>query len=63
MYIDYGNVRPWSVKTGWHIELRRLKQFLDSFDTIQAVNFYNGYLEGNDRSKKEKRMQKIINMY
>jgi uncharacterized LabA/DUF88 family protein len=55
MYIDYGNVRPWSVKTGWHIELRRLKQFLDSFDTIQAVNFYNGYLEGNDRSKKEKK--------
>jgi len=53
VYIDYANVRPWSVRLGWHIDLRRLKQFLDSFDTIEAVNLYNGYLEGDDRSKKE----------
>ena len=39
VYIDYANVRPWSNKLGWHIDLRRLKQFLDSFDTIEAVNF------------------------
>ena len=44
VYIDYANVRPWSEKLGWHIELKRLKQFLDSFDTVEAVNFYNGYL-------------------
>lgn len=54
VYIDYANVRPWSVKLGWHVEIKRLKQFLDSFDTIDAVNFYNGYLEGNERSEKEK---------
>ncbi len=54
VYIDYANVRPWSEKLGWHIELRRLKQFLDSFDTIEAVNFYNGYLAGDERSEKEK---------
>ncbi len=54
VYIDYANVRPWSEKLGWHIELKRLKQFLDSFDTIEAVNFYNGYLAGNERSEKEK---------
>src|SRR3989344_3329566 len=54
VYIDYANVRPWSVKLGWHIELKRLKQFLDSFDTVEAVNFYNGYLAGNERSEKEK---------
>lgn len=54
VYIDYANVRPWSEKLGWHIELRRLKQFLDSFDTVEAVNFYNGYLAGNERSEKEK---------
>ena len=54
IYIDYANVRPWSEKLHWHIDLRRLKQFLDSFDTIEAVNFYNGYLEGNERSEKEK---------
>ncbi len=54
VYIDYANVRPWSVKLGWHIELKRLKQFLDSFDTVEAVNFYNGYLAGDERSEKEK---------
>lgn len=54
IYIDYANVRPWSEKLGWHIEIKRLKQFLDSFDTIEAVNFYNGYLAGNERSEKEK---------
>jgi len=54
VYIDYANVRPWSEKLGWHIELKRLKQFLDSFDTIEAVNFYNGYLAGDERSEKEK---------
>lgn len=54
VYIDYANVRPWSEKLRWHIELKRLKQFLDSFDTIEAVNFYNGYLAGNERSEKEK---------
>ncbi len=55
IYIDYANVRPWSEKLGWHIDIRRLKQFLDSFDTIEAINFYNGYLEGNDRSEKERK--------
>lgn len=54
MYIDYANVRPWSVKLGWHIDIKRLKQFLDSFDTIDVINFYNGYLLGNERSEKEK---------
>lgn len=55
VYIDYANVRPWSNKLGWHIDLKRLKQFLDSFDTIEAINFYNGYLEGNERSEIEKK--------
>ena len=55
VYIDYANVRPWSVKLGWHIDLRRLKQFLDSFDTVETINFYNGYLAGDERSEKEKK--------
>lgn len=54
IYIDYANVRPWSGKLGWHIDLKRLKQFFDSFDTIEAINFYNGYLAGDERSEKEK---------
>ncbi len=54
VYIDYADVRPWSGKLGWHIDLKRLKQFLDSFDTIETINFYNGYLAGSERSEKEK---------
>lgn len=53
IYIDYANVRPWSHKLGWHVDLKRLKQFLDSFETIEAVNFYSGYLKGNEQSKKD----------
>lgn len=54
VYIDYANVRPWSEKLEWHIDLKRLKQFLDSFNTVEAVNFYNGYLAGDERSEREK---------
>jgi uncharacterized LabA/DUF88 family protein len=53
VYIDYANVRPWSTRLGWHVDLKRLKQFLDSFSTIEAVNFYGGYLAGDTRSEQE----------
>lgn len=53
IYIDYANVRPWSTRLGWHVDLKRLKQFLDSFNTIEAVNFYGGYLAGDERSEQE----------
>jgi uncharacterized LabA/DUF88 family protein len=55
VYIDYANVRPWSERLGWHIDLKRLKQFCDSFDTIQTVNFYCGFLEGDGRSEETRR--------
>ncbi len=45
IYIDYANVRPWANKLGWHIDLKRLKQFLDSFDTIKSIKFYSGKLK------------------
>ena len=51
VYIDYANVKPWANKLGWHIEPKRLKQFLDSFDTIQAVKFYHGTLVGDANSE------------
>lgn len=54
IYIDYANVRPWSVKLGWHVDLARLKAFLSSFENIEAINLYNGYLAGNERSEREK---------
>lgn len=53
MYIDYANVRPWSDKLGWHIDLKRLKQFLDSFDNIKSVKFYVGTLVGDQQSEQQ----------
>lgn len=44
VYIDYANVYFWSHKLNWHIDIKRLKQLLDSFDTIQKVRLYNGTL-------------------
>lgn len=49
IYIDYANVRPWADKLHWHIDPKRLKQFLDSFDKVKAIKIYNGTLVG-DRS-------------
>jgi len=45
VYIDFANVIPWQSKLGWHIDIENLKQFLDSFKTIEEVKFYNGTLE------------------
>ncbi len=53
MYIDYANVRPWSEKLGWHINIKRLKQFLDSFSSIQDIKFYCGTLEGDKKSEED----------
>ncbi len=47
IYIDYSNVINSQDNLGWRIDLRRLKQFLNSFDTICKVKFYNGTLEGD----------------
>lgn len=51
VYIDYANVKPWATKLGWHIEPKRLKQFLDSFDNINVIKFYNGTLSGDIESE------------
>lgn len=47
IYIDFANVFRWQEKLGWHIDLKRLKQLLDSFDTIGKVKFYQGKLIGD----------------
>jgi uncharacterized LabA/DUF88 family protein len=49
VYIDFGNVSGWPKRLGWEIDLRRLKDFLDSFGVIQA-RFYFGTTPGNDGS-------------
>ena len=51
VYIDYANVRPWATKLGWHVDPKRLKQFLDSFDTVKSVKFYNGTFDDDIKSK------------
>lgn len=52
VYIDFANVIRWQEKLNWHIDLKRLKQLLDSFDTVNFVKFYNGTLIGDERSEK-----------
>jgi len=52
VYIDFANVIHWQDKLGWHIDLRRLQQFLNSFDTVGDIKFYNGTLAGDHKSEK-----------
>jgi len=51
VYIDFANVKPWATKLGWHVDLRRLKQFLDSFDSIKSIRLYHGTLIGDVESE------------
>jgi uncharacterized LabA/DUF88 family protein len=50
IYIDFANVIRWQDKLKWHIDLKRLKQFLDSFGNVKKIKFYNGKLEGDEKS-------------
>ncbi|MFH1522678.1 MAG: NYN domain-containing protein [Patescibacteria group bacterium] len=60
VYIDYANVRPWAVKLSWNIDLKRLKQFLTSFDNLQSINIYDGTLEGDDKSEESSAEKKLV---
>lgn len=60
MYIDYANVRPWSNRLNWNIDVKRLKQFLFSFGNICSVKFYNGLLSGDKESEKFDRQCKHL---
>ncbi len=51
VYIDYVNVRGWAHKLGWHVDIKRLKQLLNSFDTIHEVKFYYGTMTGKAESE------------
>ena len=52
VYIDFANVMGWQERLRWHIDVKRLKQFLDSFSTIESVKFYYGTLEGDNNSER-----------
>lgn len=60
IYIDYANVLPWAKKLGWHVDPKRLKQLLNSFDSVKSVKFYHGTLVGDTRS--EKFIKEIVKM-
>jgi len=51
IYIDYANVIHWARKLKWHVNLKRLKQLLNSFSSIKSVRFYNGTLIGDQKSE------------
>jgi uncharacterized LabA/DUF88 family protein len=51
VYIDFANVRGWTPKLGWHVDVKRVKQLLDSFDSVREVKFYHGTLEGKEESE------------
>lgn len=52
IYIDFANVFRWQEKLGWHISLKRLKQLMDSFVTVNQIKFYSGILVGDIKSQK-----------
>lgn len=51
VYVDFANVIHWQDRLQWHVSIKRLKQLLDSFDTIKEVKFYNGTLIGDELSR------------
>jgi len=51
IYLDYANVRGWSEKLGWHIDLKRLYQLFESFICPKKIGFYYGTMEGDVDSK------------
>lgn len=51
IYLDWQNVIHWQKKLRWNFDLKRMKQFFDSFDYIKNVKIYTGTLEGNKKSE------------
>ncbi len=51
IYIDWQNVIYWQKKLKWNFDLKRIKQFFDSFENIKSVKIYTGILGGNTKSE------------
>lgn len=51
IYIDFANVLGWQSRLGWRVDLKRLKQLLDSFENVNSVKFYYGTLTGDKNSE------------
>ena len=60
VYIDYANIKSWCTRLEWNIDLKRTKQFFDSFLGIQEVRIYYGILKSNSASREMiKKIQKF----
>jgi uncharacterized LabA/DUF88 family protein len=51
VYIDYGNVAFWADRLKWHVDLKRLKQLIDSFSGPTVTKFYYGTRTGDAKSE------------
>jgi uncharacterized LabA/DUF88 family protein len=50
VYMDYANVRNWSRRMQWQLDLQKLKDLLDSFSVLE-VRFYFGTYQGDTKSQ------------
>ena len=53
IYFDWQNVIHWQEKFGWRFDLKRIKQFFNSFSAVKFVKIYVGTLEGNEQSEEQ----------
>jgi hypothetical protein len=60
VYIDYGNVCNWCNRLGWHVDIKRVKQLLDSFDSPTLPRFYYGTRVGNAESEEKIRSARAV---
>jgi hypothetical protein len=37
IHIDFANVKPWTTKVGWHLDVKGLNQFLDRGEREAAL--------------------------
>lgn len=50
-YVDWGNVKNWSHKLGWHVCPKRLKQLMDCFGDGTKAKLYYGTIAGDHESE------------
>ena len=51
VYIDYANLVGAQGKTGWRIDISKLKHFFSLFPQVETMRFYYGLLEGEKSSE------------
>jgi uncharacterized LabA/DUF88 family protein len=51
VYIDWANVFYWHERLGWHVDIKRAKQFLDSVPSVRSAKFYAGTIRGDRNSE------------